>query len=152
MDIVSAEQTSLDMALTQIGAKVTSIHGLLCFVRYYIDDTELYYVYNINAKNQYYLQRVLPYPVGAGVFAKPDDIVEYIKNDIKQFENASNSSNFEEFIETTQRTHQTVHAIEEVFMNYNVSPEKMQEIDTELSHITNILENIKNKCVRIVVV
>ena len=152
MDIVSAEQTSLDMALTQIGAKVTSIHGLLCFVRYYIDDTELYYVYNINAKNQYYLQRVLPYPVGAGVFAKPDDIVEYIKNDIKQFENASNSSNFEEFIETTQRTHQTVHAIEEVFINYNVPLEKMQEIDTELSNITNILDDIKNKCVRIVVV
>ena len=151
MNITSAEQAGLDLELTQIGAKVTSIHGLLCFVHYYVKDTELFYVYNINAKSQYYLQRVLPYPVGAGVFSKPDDIVEYIKADIKKFENAANSSNFEDFVEITQKIHHSVHAIEDVFMNYNVEPEKMGQINAALEHINEFFIDIRNTSPRIVV-
>ncbi|MGB8451593.1 MAG: hypothetical protein WCD89_04605 [Anaerocolumna sp.] len=151
MNIVSAEQDNMDMLLTQLGAKVKSIHGLLCYVRFNINDTEIFYIYNINAKDQYYLQKVLPYPVGAGVFTKPSEIVEYIKNDIKFYKNASKSSVFGDFINTNVELHQIVHKLENTFMNYNVPSGKMKEISKELEHINEILDGVKDTCEKVVV-
>ena len=150
MDYTSAEQTNLDMLLTQIGAKVKSLHGLICFVEFYINDTRLLYIYNLNAKEQYALQRILPYPIGAGVFSSPEEVVGYIKEDIRQFKNASNSKTFDAFIETGMKLHQTVHEMEDVFMHYNVPLDKLQEIQDELERIKSVLNEIKNTSDKIV--
>lgn len=145
MNVLSAEQDNIDMLLTQMGAKVKSIHGLVCFVHFYIDDTEIFYVYNINAKNQYYLQKVLPYSVGAGVFTKPSEIINYIKRDISYYKTASKSSMFEEFIDINLGLHGAIHKMEDTFMNYNVPHDKMDEIVTKIEEINHILKKVQEK-------
>lgn len=145
MNILSAEQDNMDMQLTQMGAKVKSIHGLVCFVRFYINDTEIFYVYNINAKNQYYLQKVLPYSVGAGVFTTPKEIINYIKKDISYYKTASKSSIFHDFIDINVRLHESVRKMEETFMNYNVPHDKMEEVVKKIEQINKILEEVQRK-------
>ena len=151
MNYVSAEQDNMDMMLTQMGAKVKSIHGLLCFVRFTVHDTELFYTYNINAKNQYYLQRVLPYPVGAGVFTNPSEIVDYIEKDVKSFKNAAKSSSFDSYIDIHKKLHATVHQLENDFINYNVPHDKMRAIDEALDKINMILKDIQQTSEKIVI-
>lgn len=143
MNYVSVEQDGLDMTLTQMGAQVKSIHGLLCFVRFDIDGTELFYVYNINAKNQYYLQKVLPYPVGAGIFSRPADVIAYIKRDIKLFKNAAKSRTFQCFIETNTKIHKVLHKTEDTFLNYNVPIEKLKHISEMLDAVERELADIQ---------
>lgn len=151
MNILSAEQDQLDMQLTQMGAKVQSLHGLLCYIRFPIEDMELFYVYNINMKNQFFLQRIKPYPVSAGIFTNPQDIVEYIRDDVKQFRNAYNSKVFSEFVTVNAELQRLVQDVEDVFLGYNVPIEKMHEISNMILSVDNILENIKNTSTKIVI-
>lgn len=143
MNIISAEQDNIDMLLTQMGASVKSIHGLVCFVRFNINDTEIFYVYNINAKDQYYLQKVLPYPVGAGVFTKPSEIIEYIKKDINYYRKASKSSIFNDFISVNLELHHAIHKMEETFMNYNIPHEKMNEIVNRIEQLGQLINEVQ---------
>lgn len=143
MNIISAEQDNIDMLLTQMGASVKSIHGLVCFVRFDINGTEILYVYNINAKDQYYLQKVLPYPVGTGVFTKPSEIIEYIKKDINYYRKASKSSLFNDFIAVNLELHHTIHKMEDTFMNYNVPHEKLDEIVRRIEEMNQLINEVQ---------
>lgn len=144
MNPMSASQEEIDMKLTQMGGNVTSLHGIISFIRFNVNQTELTYVYNINAKNQYFLQMVKPYPAGAGVFVKPQEIVQYIKNDIKQFKNASNSNVFCEFVSVNQALYSSIQDIKDVFMTYNVPRENMRQIKEKVDEISELLNEIKN--------
>lgn len=141
MNFVSAEQDNLDMMLTQMGAQVKSIHGIICFAKFLINGTEFFYVYNINAKSQYYLQKVLPYPVGAGEFSRPSEIIAYIKNDIEKFKNASKNSTFEDFLKVNTKIHRIVHKLEDTFMNYKLEPQELEKIYREIEDVDNILDD-----------
>ncbi|MDF2587899.1 MAG: hypothetical protein K0S41_1740 [Anaerocolumna sp.] len=150
MNIVSAEQDNIDMMLTQMGAKVKSIHGLVCFVRFDINGTEIFYVYNVNAKDQYYLQKVLPYPVGAGVFTKPCEIVDYIKKDITLYKTAVKSSLFNSFTKVNLELHQIIHKMEETFMNYNVSDDMMTNVWKQLEQLNKTMDEIQHTSEKVV--
>lgn len=145
MNILSAEQEDLDMQLTQMGAKVNSIHGLVCYVSFNINDTKIFYVYNLNVKEQYFLQKVLPYPVGVGEFTHPSEIVDYIKKDILCYKNASKSSVFKDFININMDLNKTVCKMEETYLNYNVPHEKLNEIVDEIEKINQTLTNIQKE-------
>jgi len=144
MNNLTANLEEVDMQLTQMGAKVTSLHGLVSFIHFDLNQTELFYVYNINAKNQYFLQMVKPFSTGAGIFCKPQDIVQYIKNDLKQFQNASNSNVFAEFTSVNQALYSTIRDIKDVFMTYNVPREKMLQIKGKIDEVSALLEDIKH--------
>ena len=144
MNFLSAQQDNIEMLLTQMGADVKSIHGLVCFVRFSIEDTEFFYVYNLNAKNKYYLQKVLPYPVGAGEFSKPSEIVKYIKKDMEAFRKVSKGENFKNFVNAGLELHHTIHKVEETFLNYDVSNENMDEFLKKINEINEVLTKIQN--------
>lgn len=144
MNDMSANQEEIDMKLTQLGANVTSLHGIISFIRFSFDQTELFYVYNINAKNQYFLQMVKPYPAAAGVFLKPQAVVQYIKNDIRQFKNASNSNVFSEFVAVNQSLYDSTQKIKDVFMTYNVPKDRIVKIKEKVDEISDILSEIKS--------
>jgi uncharacterized protein YdcH (DUF465 family) len=133
------------MLLTQMGAKVTSIHGVLFYVKFIIGEVEIFYVFNVNAKNQYYLQRVLPYPVGAGAFESPDLVIDYIREDIEKFKNASQSSRFSDFITVSSKLHKIVHGFEELFLDHNVLPDQMEAIEKSILELSSILEKSMKK-------
>jgi hypothetical protein len=140
---MSATQDEIDMKLTQMGGKVTSLHGIISFIHFNINSLELIYVYNLNKKNKYFLQMVKPYPVAAGVFSKPQEIVQYIKDDIRQFQNASKSHVFSEFVTVNQALSDSVRNIKDSFMKYNVPIDKMQKIKEKVDEISNLLDDIK---------
>jgi len=144
MNNLSANLAEVDMQLTQMGAKVTNLHGLVSFIHFNLDQIELFYVYNINSKNQYFLQMVKPFSTGAGVFSKPQDIVQYIKDDLKQFKNASNSNVFPEFTSVNQALCSTIQSVKDVFMTYNVPQDKMLQIKGKIDEISALLDDIRH--------
>lgn len=144
MNSMSATQDEIDMKLTQMGGNVTSLHGIISFIHFNVNQLELIYVYNLNAKNKYFLQMVKPYPVGAGVFSKPQEIVQYIKNDIKKFQNASNSNVFNEFVSVNKGLYDSIQNIKDAFMTYNVPADKMKKIKEKIDEISCLLDDIKS--------
>lgn len=143
MDMMSAEQENMDLLLTQMGAKVESVHGLICFAKFTISDVEISYVYSINANNKYYLQKIRPYPVGAGEFSRSSEVVDYIKKDIENYKVASKSSAFHEFVSINQELHQSMYKLEELFLQYNVPHDKLGEIGERVKMMNQLLSDIQ---------
>jgi hypothetical protein len=142
MNLLSAEQDNMNMLLTQMGAEVQSYHGLVCNVSFTINDTKIFYVYNLDSKEQYYLQKLLPYPIGVGEFTKASEIIDYIENDIACYKNASKSSVFKDFIHINMDLHKTIQKMDETFLKYNVPHDKLNEILGEIEKINNTLTEI----------
>lgn len=139
MNNSTVEQDRATIIFRQMGGKVKSIHGVQCYIKFCIDDSiEVYYVYNVNKDNEYYLQRIKPYPFGAGVFTSVDMIIQFVKEDLERFKNASLSSVFDIFIENNQRLNTLMESIENLFLRKNVPKDKMLEI-------SNILEELDIK-------
>ena len=87
---------------------------------------------------------VKPFSTGAGVFSKPQDIVQYIKDDLKQFKNASNSNVFPEFTSVNQALCSTIQSVKDVFMTYNVPQDKMLQIKGKIDEISALLDDIRH--------
>lgn len=149
MNIQSSAQDRRVMLLKQMGAKVTTIQGMVCYVKFDIEGTEIAYVYNINAKDQYFLQRVAPYPLGAGVFMTEEHVFIHIQKDIEQFINASKSKAFQKYVEVNYNTHRAIHDLEDAFMHYNVPIESLHAIEKHLDEISNIVEEVRKNSPKI---
>ncbi|MFZ7132212.1 MAG: hypothetical protein ACOWWR_07630 [Eubacteriales bacterium] len=143
MKTTSIDQDRATIIFHQMGAKVKTIHGVQCYIRFTLDENiELYYVYNITKDNELYLQRIKPYPFGAGVFSSVDEIIRFIELDLSRFNNASNSKVFDDFVFNNQKMNDLIQSVESLFLEKNVPKEKMQEI-------TNLLEQIDQKIIEI---
>lgn len=145
MNINTAKGDSIELLLRQIGAtEVKVVRGLLYFIKFRLNDTlEISYTYNINAKNQYFLQRIKPYPLSHGVFDDEYEIVSFIKKDLYKFNNAMNSSNFDSFLDVAKKFNSITGNIEKLFLNYDVDKRHLQGLDKELSDIVDEIEEIK---------
>ncbi|MFZ7121350.1 MAG: hypothetical protein ACOWWH_10405 [Eubacteriaceae bacterium] len=139
----TAEQDRAVIIFRQMGAKVKTINGVQCYIRFYLDNKlELYYVYNVTKDGELYLQRIKPYPFGAGVFMSHNDIIEFISNDIKKFKNASNSKVFEIFIKNNKKINDLIQSVESLFLENNVPKEQMEVL-------SKMLEDVDNKIVEL---
>lgn len=143
MNVTSTQQDKMEMVLKQMGAKVESIHGILGYVKIEIGGVEVSYVYNVNNKNLFYLQRVLPYPLGAGTFSTQNEVVDYIRKDIKLFQAASESPTYHMYVDVNYRTHRLSHDLEELFLNYDIPVDEMELLDKEISEIKATIERVK---------
>ena len=140
---VSAQQDHLGMLLRQLGAEVREIHGLICFVRFDLNGTELFYVYNLNDDDEYYLQRVKPYPMSAGVFPTVADIVAYIEKDLRAFQNAMKSGQYAAFMELGQRLTALTQGLEDAFLHCGVPGACFDEACAEAEKIEKLLHGMK---------
>jgi len=66
--INSAEVSQHTIKLQQLGAKVQVINSTLCYVQFDLDGVQLQYVYNVNHKGNYFLERIQPYPLAIEEF------------------------------------------------------------------------------------
>lgn len=142
---VSAQQDNVSMLLTQLGAEVREIHGLVCFVRFRVGGEELLYVYNLNVDNEYYLQRAKPYPMSAGVFPTAEKIAEYIERDLRAFQNAMNSGHFAEFVDLGRRITALSQGLEDAFFRYNISGDCFAEAGRGVEKLEQILKEMKDQ-------
>ncbi|MEG1312250.1 MAG: hypothetical protein RSD47_09630 [Romboutsia sp.] len=146
MNVNTAQGDSIETLLRQIGAsKITKVRGLLYFIKFNLkDEIEVSYVYNINSKNQYFLQRIKPYPIPQGVFTDEYEIVSFIKKDLDKFNIAINSKNFNLFLDTSEKINLAATNMEILFLNYNVNSQDFKKLDEELNNILNEIELAKN--------
>ncbi|MGX4600606.1 hypothetical protein [Faecalimicrobium sp. JNUCC 81] len=145
MNVNTAQGDAIETLLRQIGAsQVTKVRGLLYFIKFKLnEDLEISYVYNINAKNQYFLQRIKPYPIPQGIFTDEYEIVSFIKKDLNKFTKAMNSSNFNLFLSVTKKLNLASYNMENLFLNYNVNSDDFERLNKELNDILNEIEFAK---------
>jgi hypothetical protein len=140
---VSAQQDHVCMLLKQIGADVEHISGLACAASFDVSGTELKYAYILGADDAYFLYRVRPYPMSAGMFSAAEGIVEYIERDVHAFRNAAKSNHFPEFLEVNRRLTALVREFEEAFMCCNIPETDFEQAKRSLEKLERLLHEIR---------
>lgn len=151
MNVNSAQGDAIETLLRQMGAyDIVKVRGLLYFMKFKLNDKfEISYSYNINAKKQYFLQRIKPYPIPQGVFSDEYEVVSFITKDLKKFNNAMNSSNFNLFLDVTKKVNSVTSKMEDLFLNYNVDKNEFLRLNKELDDIVNEINLSKDKSKRL---
>jgi len=135
--------------LMEMGAKVIDIQGIMFYVKFYLNDIKISYIYHLNTDNTYFLERIKPYSLAVGDYDTEEDIVEEIKIDIEQFQNAMRSHNFENFIEVDGKITQLARIFEDLYLYFNVDEEDVRDIDEELYKLLGMMQSIKKKSDRV---
>lgn len=152
MAYMSIRQIRHQMCLTKlrdIGCEVISIQGIMFYIKYKLDDFKISYMYHINEDNTYYLERIKPYVVSIGDLKSEEDVVNLIKIDINQFQNAKKSKNFQSFIDVDTELSKTVKTFEDLFLYYNISEEDTTLVKEEIEKIEDLLKEVKSRSQRI---
>ncbi len=147
--LVNAEVLEQSMKLQQMGAKVEVINSKLCYVNFDVSGFNLQYVYNINKKGSYFLERIKPYPLPLKVYESEQDLVEVIAIDVEQFKNAVRSHHSSEFIDTGRNLIDVLKMFEDLYLYYNISTEDMNGLKNHLSDFSSEIKKIKEKSERL---
>lgn len=135
MKDINVKETMHEMMLRQMGANVICYVGKQCYVKFNIEGYEVSYAYNINSKEKYFLQRVKPYPMVAGVFEDLKDVITLIEIDVEQFRNVITSGKFEKFLELNKKILDTARNLEDLFLYYKVDETMFDEIMKEIDDV-----------------
>ena len=135
--------------LQQLGANVEVIEGVMHFIRFEVEDTTIKYVYHINDKGFYFLQRRAPYPLNFGTYSSQDNVIQVIQDDIAQMRNAKRSKKFEEFIAINQAITSTASDFENLFLYYNVPGTEARKIEKKMAEFRELLQETKKISKRI---
>jgi len=129
------------MKLIQIGANVQVVSGKMVYVKFILDNgVELAYVYHMNKKNKYFLERIKPYPLSLKEFNTANEVIEIIQIDYKQYQNAINSKNIDEFIALNKEMHMTIKSFEDLFLYYNVDKGMLEEVHNCVRHAQKLIK------------
>lgn len=147
--LLNAEVMQHTIKLQQMGAKVQVINSKLCYVNFDIGGFKIQYVYNVNSKGNYFLERIKPYPLPLREFENEADIIESIEIDLEQFKNAIRSHNIETFININRRLHKLLKKFEDLFLYYNLPAEDIENINKQLDSCELDIEKMKSKSERL---
>jgi len=147
--LINAEVMQNTMKLQQLGAKVQVINSKLCYVNFDIGGFKIQYVYNVNSKGNYFLERIKPYPLPLKEFESEQDIVDIIDIDVEQFRNALKSHNIEGFINISRKLNQTLKKFEDLFLYYNVPAAEIDVMINKLTDFDDEIEKMKGEAERL---
>lgn len=150
--IDSAEVSEHTIKLQQLGAKVTVINSNLCYVDFDLENLHLQYVYNVNHKGNYFLERIKPYPLAIEELGSERDVIKLINNDLEKFKNVLKSSHSENYVAMAKQISKMFSTFEDTFLNYNIPAEKVEKIykkilalEFEIDVIRDIAKQIYDK-------
>lgn len=147
---VASETNQHVMKLIQMGADVKVVSSQMVYVSFDItEEIKVSYVYNINKNNKYFLERIKPYPLPVRAYESAEDICEIIRIDIDQFKNAVKSHNVYEFIKSGRDFHKVIKMFEDLFLYYNVKPETLKRIESDISDVYETIKKAKEECERV---
>lgn len=144
IDTYSTKGDSIEILLRQIGAtKISRVRGFLYFIKFKIDDLDITYTYNINHKNQYFLQRIEPYPLGKGTFDNEIEIVSFIQKDLDKFKKAKKLDNFNNFLNLNSTITSLTTDVENLFLNYDISDIDINQLEEALNVFLDKIQECK---------
>lgn len=149
MNYINVEASQHEMRLIQMGATVEQVNSKMCYVRFVIENIPVEYVYNINKKDKYFLERIKPYPLPIKTYENEADIVEVIDVDIKQFKNAVKSRNIDSFVGINKELNYTIKKFEDLFLYYNVPSLETEKIMNKIKEINDIIISTKETSERL---
>jgi hypothetical protein len=149
MNYLNVDASLQEMKLIQMGAKVEQINSKMCYIRFVIDGISVEYVYNLNKKNQYFLERIKPYPLAIRSYEKVEDIVNVIEVDVKQFKNVVKSKNVQSFVNITNEFIDIIKRFEDLMLYYNVPADKVELIMGKIREINEEIKNTKETSSRV---
>ena len=132
------------LKLQQMGAKVDVINSTLCYVNFDICGFGLQYVYNVNKKGNYFLERTKPYPLAISEFDSEKDVVKLIRADVDKFRNALKCHHIDSFITIARQINKTFISFEDTFLNYNIPGEKVEKIYKKIQALELEIEIIRD--------
>ena len=135
----------IGVTLRQLGAaKIREFSSHMHIVDFVLENgLEVSYVFNITKNDKYFLQRMKPYAIPHGKFSNDKEIVEFIKEDITKFRNASHSSNFKKFLEISEKGNDLVYTMESLFLNHNVDQVLLTRVESAMNEIIKDIEKHK---------
>lgn len=146
---INAEIMQQSMKLKQMGADVTVINSKLCYISFDVSGFKVSYVYNVNKKNRYFLERIKPYPLPLREFESEDDVIDIINIDLEQFRNAIKSHNIDQFIALARKLDLVFHKFEDLFLYYNLPEEETKRLFNEILTFEKDMDTIKENVERI---
>lgn len=146
---VLSEASEHEMRLVQMGAKVVQVNSKMCFVTFNISGIEIEYVYNINNKNKYFIERVKPYPLALKVTDTEKELISIIEIDLAQFSRAAKSHNFNYFLEIGTAMNTTIKKFEDLFLYYNIPTEECLSIQSKINDILDHIHKTKEVSERV---
>lgn len=146
---IKATELHQTMKLRQMGADVEVINSKLCYITFNINDIEVAYVYNINKKNEYFLERIKPYPLPLKAFKSEEDVVDIIAIDIEQFKNLTASKNMNDFISFLKQMKHAVNKFEDLVLYYNISKEDINDFHDMLDKLNKKIDLCKDQSDRL---
>lgn len=147
--LINAEVMQHTFKLQQMGAKVQVIDSKLCYVEFDIGGFRIQYVYNVNSKGNYFLERIKPYSLPLKEFETEEDVVDIIEVDIEQFRNALRSHNIEEFIRISRTLNRTLKKFEDLYLYYNIPGGEIREMVDKITRLEEEMEALKEKSERL---
>ena len=144
IDTYKSKGDSIEILLRQIGAtKISCVKGYLYFIKFKIDELDITYTYNINHKNQYFLQRIEPYPLGKGIFHDEIEIVSFIQKDLSKFKKAKKLNNFNSFLSLNASVTSLTSDIENLFLDYDISEVDIKQLEESLDLFSKKIQNFR---------
>lgn len=147
--LINAEVLEHSMKLQQMGGKVEIVNSKLCYIDFDIHGFHLQYVYNINKKGNYFLERIKPYPLPLKEFESENDVVEIIGVDVEQFKNAVKSHHSSEFIDTGRLLVGVLKKFEDLYLYYNISTEDVTKLVEHLKTFEKEVAEVKDNSKRL---
>lgn len=147
--LINAEIMQHTMKFQQMGAKVQEINSKLCYVNFDISGFKIQYVYNVNKKGNYFLERIKPYPMAIKEFESEQDVVDIIEVDIEQFRNAIKSHNIDGFINISRSLNKTLKKFEDLFLYYNIPGIEIENIIGKLEEFEREIDSLESKSERL---
>ncbi|MBN2898589.1 MAG: hypothetical protein JXO44_07425 [Clostridia bacterium] len=136
--------------LKKLGAKVLDIQGIMFYVKFILNDSvKLSYIYHLNPDNTYFLERVKPYSMAIGEYDTEEDIVDTIRVDHEQFQNAMNSKNFVSFIEIDNKISKLVRIFEDLYLYYNIDTDDLTLLNDGVYNMLEIIKGIQSRSERV---
>ena len=144
IDTYKSKGDSIEILLRQIGAtKISCVKGYLYFIKFKIDELDITYTYNINHKNQYFLQRIEPYPLGKGIFHDEIEIVSFIQKDLSKFKKAKKLNNFNSFLSLNTSVTSLSSDIENLFLDYDISEVDIKQLEESLNLFSQKIQEFR---------
>ena len=100
------------------------------------------YVFNINRKDKYFLQRMRPYAMVKGKYADQKEIIEFIKDDIARFKKSSKLNDVKMYINLNEKINGIYERMEHIFLHHNVDSELIGRLTNEVEKMAVEIEDI----------